>query len=92
MSNNLIDMVRAIREFTGEGMLASKKALSACDGDPLLACGYLKYHGSLVNRKGISHTDWAKSAGASYAKDLRLMPDGSISRTGAKEVQESPGI
>lgn len=47
-----VEMVRRVREFTGQGLIAVKHALEVCDGDELLACGYLKYEGCLINLKG----------------------------------------
>ena len=41
--------VKYLREITGCGMMEAKKALVACNGDSLLAEGYLKYMGCAIN-------------------------------------------
>lgn len=70
--------IRKLRDYTGEGMMACRKAYDACGEDILLAVGYLKYAGSLVNLKGRSHEDWLKGIAEGYKQDLALDESGNI--------------
>lgn len=71
-------LVNAVREFTGEGMMSVKKALAATGNDPLLACGYLKYSGCLINLNGGDLEAWTLRNAEGYAKLLALAEDGRI--------------
>ncbi len=72
------EKVRMLREFTGEGMVDCHKALKICQGDVLLACGYMKYAGCAINLKGGNHREWALNAGRRYASELAFDADGKI--------------
>lgn len=74
----LLGLVNAVREFTGEGMMSAKRALIAIGNDPLLACGYLKYSGCLVNLNGGDREAWTLRNAEAYAKLLALAEDGRI--------------
>ena len=41
--------VLALRERSGAGIMICKKALEVCNGDFLLAEGYIKYYGCAIN-------------------------------------------
>lgn len=80
------EMVRRVRAFTGHGLLAVKRALEACDGDELLACGYLRYEGSLINLKGGDRghgcliklvptpNTWKRARMERFAFEMRILP------------------
>jgi translation elongation factor EF-Ts len=72
------EKVMSMRVFTGEGMIDCHKALKICEGDILLACGYLKFAGCAINLKGGNHREWAMNAGRRYASELRIDAEGVI--------------
>lgn len=74
----MLGLVNAVREFTGEGMMSAKRALVATGNDPLLACGYLKYSGCLINLNGADREAWTLRNAEAYAKLLALAEDGRI--------------
>lgn len=81
----MVALVNAVREFTGEGMQAAKKALTATGNDPLLACGYLHYSGCLVNLNGGDREAWTIRNAEGYAKLLTLTEEGQIVWRGVPE-------
>lgn len=74
----LLGLINAVREFTGEGMMSAKRAVVAVGNDPLIACGYLKYSGCLVNLNGGDREAWTLRNAEAYAKLLTLAEDGRI--------------
>lgn len=50
MSDVTAVLVKELRAFTGEGMVACKKALVECDGNLVIAAGWLATEGQLVVR------------------------------------------
>lgn len=83
---NESEKIRAIRNATGEGLLSAKKALEACDGDPILACGFTEVVGQPVYYKGSDRKKWfderVKAASKKYSmingKIEKKDPDSSI--------------
>lgn len=78
VDTQLLGLVNTVREFTGEGMMSAKRALIATGNDPLLACGYLKYSGCLINLNGGDREAWTLRNAEAYAKLLALAEDGRI--------------
>lgn len=60
--------VKALREFTGEGMMACKSALVKAEGDIRLAAGYLKAQGCLIYTS--DREAWELSYAKSWVKDI----------------------
>jgi translation elongation factor EF-Ts len=58
--------------------MVCKQALSACQGDLLLAVGHIKYQGALVNLNGRSSTEWLRARAEGYRSELALNADGDI--------------
>ncbi|MBF6615486.1 MAG: hypothetical protein ITG07_02050 [Candidimonas sp.] len=75
---NFVRAVQAVRGYTGMGLHACRNALVACDNDPLVACGYLHFAGSLVNLNGKDREAWTLRQARDYAKLLTLDGDGNI--------------
>jgi hypothetical protein len=71
--------VKALREFTGEGMMTCRQALEKAKGDPLLAVGLMQASGQLVNIRG-NREDRDMRMAQSYAEDLELDAEGKICR------------
>lgn len=69
--------VRALQQFTGQGLMDCKKALVTCQGDVLLAVGYLCYRGCLINLKSGDMANWVRKQAAGYADRLEWI-DGAI--------------
>jgi len=67
--------VRAVVEYTGLGMRECRDAVEKCDGNPLWACGYLRYAGSLVSLKGRDHIQWARGLGQGYAECYLMLDE-----------------
>lgn len=80
--------VHAIRDFTGEGIMACKKALDKAGGDPLIAVGVLKYSGILVNFKNGDGAERTARMARSFAAELQMI-DGVISYKGLN--MDGPG-
>lgn len=62
--------VRALRQFTGQGLMDCKKALVTCRGDVLMAVGHLHYSGCLINLKSGDMVTWVRNRAAGYAEQL----------------------
>jgi len=60
--------VQALREFSGEGLMACKSALIRAEGDIRLAYGYLKSIGCLIHTE--DRESWENSYAKSWVKDL----------------------
>lgn len=67
--------VQALREFTGEGMMACKSALVKAEGDIRLAAGYLKAQGCLIYTE--NREAWERNYAKSWVKDL-IYKDGKL--------------
>jgi translation elongation factor EF-Ts len=69
--------IAALRAKTGAGMTEAKNALACCDGDALLAEGYLKFSGLAVNIRAPGKTDaqayadWVWANAKRYAAERR---------------------
>jgi hypothetical protein len=70
------EKMHALREYTGEGLMNCRKALVVCNGDVLVACGYLRYQGSLVARP--NYEQWLMGMAKTYSNDLVIGEDGKI--------------
>lgn len=55
-----------LRDTTGEGLMACQRALVQCDGDNLLAEGWLRYAGCAVNVSGMTYEEWVMSRAKAY--------------------------
>jgi hypothetical protein len=84
-----VAVVKALREFTGEGMMTCRQALDKAKGDPLLAVGLMQASGQLVNVRGNREERDMRMA-QSYADDLQLDADGKISRRKPASVPRRP--
>jgi len=87
----LIKAIRAVQEYSGMGIRQCRDALAACDNDPLLACGYLFYDGSLINLKGQDKEAWLLRQAKGYAQSLMLDSDGRIRRA-SSPTSPRPGL
>jgi translation elongation factor EF-Ts len=76
-ATKIVKSIRAIRDFSGEGLMDCKKALRSANGDPLLAVGILRASGLCVNIKG-DRQAWNLRNAEGYAKTLELTEDGAI--------------
>ncbi len=76
-TEQLIESLKMLRDYTGMGAVECRRALERCEGDALMAVGYLKYNGSLINLKGGSQESWLLGQARSYAK-LLCIKDGKI--------------
>jgi translation elongation factor EF-Ts len=52
------EIVRAMSDVLGEGKNACKRALERCNGDALLACGFLTVSSQPVAYKGDNYQAW----------------------------------
>jgi translation elongation factor EF-Ts len=75
-----VTAVRALSEYTGLGVRDCRRALAACDDDPLVACGYLHYSGCLVNLNGQDREAWTLNRAREYAQLLELTDEGKIAQ------------
>ncbi|MHD0644918.1 hypothetical protein ACYPKM_04780 [Pseudomonas aeruginosa] len=79
------ESVRKLRDFTGEGMMAVRKALVGAEGDPLLAVGHLRACGCLVNAS--NPEAWFNGYAQSIADELELDEGGNIRWKAAKTFE-----
>ncbi len=70
--------VAAVSDYTGIGKGECRKALVACDNDPLVACGYLHYLGCAVNLNGQDAEAWTLRQARDYARLLTQDETGRI--------------
>ncbi|WP_455233070.1 hypothetical protein [Geopseudomonas aromaticivorans] len=77
-----LELVRNLQAVTGQGMMDCRRALKACAGDPLLACGYVHAMGLAVNVKG-DRDAWLLKTAQWLAQDYRLTADGLVERVSA---------
>lgn len=75
--NVTAEMVRDMRERTGAGMAEVRHAIALCDGDLLLAEGYLKFAGCAVSvrdepgdQPGDGYRRWVWSRARAFAAAL----------------------
>ena len=57
-----------LRHNSGAGLVECQAALEKCDGDTLLAEGWLKYYGCAINTYDLSHEDWAMQRAEGFKK------------------------
>ena len=72
-------MLQELREFTGEGLLACRKALEECEGNVLHAAGWLATEGQLAYRPNDTP---AKRMGRAicHAKTCYVLYNGKLER------------
>jgi hypothetical protein len=86
-----VKALRALREFTGEGIAMCRQALEKANGDPLLAAGFMQVSGQLVNvRSNREERDLARAQ--SYADDLEMDEQGSICRRKPGSAPRRPPV
>lgn len=73
--NTTPEDVQALREFSGEGLMACKSALIKADGDIRLAAGYLKAQGCLIHTE--DRAAWENAYAKSWVKDI-IYKDGKL--------------
>jgi len=66
-------MIKDLRDRSGAPMPACKDALVKCEGDELLAEGWLKYYGCAINTSE-PHEDWAMRNARSYKERVLADP------------------
>lgn len=87
------EAILAVREYTGLGRGDCRRALAACDNDPLVACGYLRYQGCAINLNGQDVEAWTLRNARAYAELLMLDEDGRICHAPKPSKRPSgPGI
>ena len=67
-------MIKELRNRSGAGMSEAKNALLRCDGDMLLAEGWLKYYGCAINTYDTPHEEWAMNAARGYKERVLRDP------------------
>lgn len=85
--NDFATAIHAVREYTGMGVKECRKAVVACEGDPLMACGYLHYAGCAVNLNGQDVEAWTLRSAKDYAKLLMLDEWGRICQAPAPSLK-----
>lgn len=65
--------VKALRNKSGLGMMACKNALIQCEGDLLLAEGYLRYYDCAVAIRG-DRKAWLLRKARAWADERRITP------------------
>lgn len=70
-----LEKVRILREWSGEGIMTIGKALNVCNGDLLMAAGYLKYDGCLINT---TNKNWVMDMAKGFSEGLMLSDEGKI--------------
>lgn len=70
-----LEKVRILREWSGEGIMTIGKALNACNGDLLMAAGYLKYDGCLINT---TNKNWVMDMAKGFSQEVALTESGKI--------------
>ena len=60
--------LKRLREESGAGMMECSRAMKICDGDALLAEGWLKYYGCAINTYDLPHEEWAMQRAVGYKK------------------------
>ncbi len=68
------DMIKALRDRTGAGMHECSNALKRCNGDELLAEGWLKYYGCAINTYDKPHEQWAMECAEGYKRRVLADP------------------
>ena len=68
-------MIKALRDHTGVGLVECKNALVHCNGDALLAEGWLKYYGCAINTYDEPHEEWAMRNARAYKERVLKDPD-----------------
>ena len=69
------DKVKALREWSGEGVPIIRRALKTCDEDLFVAAGFLRYEGCLVNSP---NPNWALDKAKANVADFVLSEDGKL--------------
>jgi hypothetical protein len=69
------EKVKALREWSGEPVSNVRRALEACEEDILVAAGFLKYDGCLVNSP---NPNWALDKAKANAADFTLSAEGKL--------------
>jgi hypothetical protein len=69
------EKVKALREWSGEPVSNVRRALEACEEDILVAAGFLKYDGCLVNSPNQS---WALDKAKANVDDFVLDAEGKL--------------
>jgi hypothetical protein len=69
------EKVKALREWSGEGVSNVRRALQTCEEDLFVAAGFLRYEGCLVNS---SNPNWALDKAKANAADFVLSDEGKL--------------
>lgn len=67
--------IKALREWSGEGVANCKSALVKCDEDLLMAAAYMRYQGCLV---ATTNKNWEMDMARKHVGDFMLDADGKI--------------
>lgn len=67
--------IKALREWSGEGIACCKSALVNCDEELLLAAAFMRYQGCLV---ATTNKNWEMDMARRHVGDFMLAEDGRI--------------
>lgn len=87
-AKRIVAAVKAMREFSGEGLMDCRAALRSANGDPLLGLGLMRAKGLCVNVKG-DRLAWNLRQAESYAK-LLILDDQGVIRHAEPGLEMSP--
>lgn len=69
------EKVKALREWSGEGVANVRRALQTCEEDLFVAAGFLRYEGCLVSSPS---PNWALDKAKANAVDFVLNEEGKL--------------
>jgi hypothetical protein len=75
VSMEYAEKVKALRDWSGEGVSEVRRALKTCEEDLFVAAGFLRYEGCLVNSP---NPNWALDKAKANAADFVLTDEGKL--------------